>query len=706
MKINKILLSVLITIIGLSLVACGSSSSSSKEKPTASVGTQQGAVFAEAGGEANFTVTTANIEAGTDITLVSPPAGITLKNSPVKVTGNSTPITIVVAAATVESGIKNLTIAVGDITASFTLTVSGADDPVILTAVPTPASVAQGGTVNVAITTANVANGANITLTAATGFNAAAATITDGAGTLVITVANNAPVGTASLTVNVAGVATGTGVSFTVTQAGAKKVTVSEQVGGFAAAGQAGAAYFVVETESIAADSAITLKSTVAGTSLAAGSVVSNITGTQFVIEIAAAITAGVHDLQITVDGTDSNLFELTVGNTVDKFNLPFWNGWPGGSQWAPGGNRAPDGDGKGTKTGTTPAASGNMANIAPVMLTLDANLDNAWGVAGISGATNPITGAANAPNWGWRGMDPGDYTAAVIKLGAPAEKDFVLLLQYTLGDGADNWNDSDQRLVIKAGETEGFIAIDPAKLAASINVADTVDKTEKRMRIMVASYNPDNDLPAMDNMDADEIAAHIADDTDLFDINITEFALLRAKYEEPTVEPLYDMSKDTNVSRFHGSSQNSDPTWWLVTSSGGTGRAPLAHGIIDFFRSDGAAAITGTSQPFRIRTGNFNTQFSVKAASKYRFEFDFEATSASNQADTTLVQFRISAGNVVINDSRMISNTNIDGKVSAVYELTGTELLAFASDVELQVGPTAQPLLTMLFTKFIITEL
>jgi len=652
MKINKILLSVFITILGLSLVACGGGGGGGK---SVTVGGQGSSPVTGEESNVTFLVTTKKIADGSVIELTTAPSGITLVGSPVITNGTAT-ITINVATS-VDAGKYDLAISVGGKTAKFTLEVFGADAPRIVSVTPAAATVTAGNAINVVVVTANVEDGATISLTTPpTGIAIATAEpkIASDTATISVSVAANVAAGVKNLTLAVEG-ASSLGFSFEVTAAGAKKVTVSEtQVGGFASEGFAGAVYFVVETEGIAADAPITLKSTVAGTKIAEGSIVSDATGTQFVIETTATAAAGTHDLQITVDGTDSNVFELFVGNAVEKFDISFWNGWPNRPvDWPPAGDNQPNA-GVGTKVGTTPASTGSMSNTAsvssPVHVTLDANLDSAWGLPGADSTTQPITGTANTPSWGWRGVDPGDYTAVIIRLEEATDKDFTLMLQYTDGSGADDWNQVQQRLTIKAGETSGIIAINPEFLAASIKVDQVADETEKRLRVMVAPYDPDNDLPSMATMTDEEKAAHIAGGHDLFDFKVVEFAFIKATYNEPGV--LYDMQKDTGLSRWNGGSSAYHPNGWLQLighDGAGTNLGAVYESAVDT-TTPGAFTVTqgkrtGSSQGFVLLLTQFNTI--TKPLHSYRIEYKGRLVNVGDDSgQANQGRFRLENGN------------------------------------------------------------
>ena len=290
---------------------------------TVAVGPQTGnAIIAGTGGDATYTVTTANIaNAAYPVTVANLPTGVTIGNSgQVTINNNAGTLTLTVATTAAIAVIDNLTLTIDGVTsAAFTLTIA---DPAAKTvSVGTQVGTLTAGTadtVTFPVTTTNIEDD-DYTVTVQnrpTGVTVQGqVTIdTDGKGTL--TLAGNAsttPAVTNDLTLTIAG-ATSPAFTLEIVAAGTKTVSVGSQ-SGTVIAGATGNLTFSVTTSNIAANTyPVTPANLPSGVTVSGGNIVIAADGTgTLTLAVAGAAEGSTSTVTIAIDGATSGQFTVTI---------------------------------------------------------------------------------------------------------------------------------------------------------------------------------------------------------------------------------------------------------------------------------------------------------------------------------------------------------------------------------------------------------
>jgi len=313
--------------------------------PTIAVGTQAGILTAGViAGPTNivtFPVTTTNVANGLHpITVINLPTGVTAP-AQIQITNGSGTLTLSGSATALAGITNNLTLGLTGTTATssaFTLTVSATASTISVGSQVGTLRAARSGTVTFPVSTTNIPNGTYAATVAnlPTGVSVQGqVTITNGSGTL--TLAGNTTTlarVTNNLTLTLANTNV-TSSAFTLIVAPTATVSVGRQVGTLTA-GRAGTVTFPVTTTNIPNGTfTATVANLPAGVTVSGQVTINNNSGTLTLAGSTATLARVTNNLTLTLDGTTSAAFSLTVGGTGqsqppqtgDNTPLHFWTG-------------------------------------------------------------------------------------------------------------------------------------------------------------------------------------------------------------------------------------------------------------------------------------------------------------------------------------------------------------------------------------------
>ena len=290
--------------------------------PSVSVGTQVGTLIAGQAGTVTFPITTAHIANGNYIaTVATLPTGVTVQGQ-VTISNNAGTLTLAGSTSTIAGTYSTLRVTISDVESeSFTLTINPKVISVdtqngILTA-------GLGGKVTFLVTSTHILNGGPYTATVTNLPNGVTVqgniTFNNYTGTLTLAGSTSIVAGTYNtLRLTIDGVQSAP-FTLTISPPAPKNVLVGTQSGTLIA-GVAGTVTFPVTTENIAnGNYTATVTNRPTGVTVQGQVTISNDVGTLTLAGSTSTISGTTNTLQLTIDGTQSSMFTMTISPPAQK---------------------------------------------------------------------------------------------------------------------------------------------------------------------------------------------------------------------------------------------------------------------------------------------------------------------------------------------------------------------------------------------------